>query len=136
MNTKKEKLCVEIEHQARRILNSNEYPDTNTRSEINMGECRTVAEKTYHSLADEVEELKVIMAGDGVHLWLRLQGHAFDAERPMGVPSPEHLPFFERHPPSKILRFEQLAAETEDREQPEEFSDILHNITSGVENNA
>jgi len=127
---KPKEICESYKFHSLTILESQGVlADFCTLSEINSGKCGRVAEQVYNEVNGDDPDVRVIMAGDGDHIWINYKGNHYDAEVPTGVNDWRKLPFFERIPPDAILRFARQAAEAEGREPPETIEDAIRDVT-------
>lgn len=126
---KESKICKEIKRIAISILeNQGFFAECKTLVDINSGNCANVAERVF----ENIDNTRVIEAGDGDHVWIKYKGVHYDAEVPTGVNDALKLPFFARIPPESLLRNARMAAEAEGREPPETIEDTIEDITDSI----
>lgn len=123
---KPEEICLAYKESAIAILEGQGFfAECNDLIDINSGSCFDIVERVY----DEVDGVRVMVAGDRDHAWIMYRGVHYDAEAPTGVEDAFDLPIFGRISPRNMLRHAQMRAEIEGEPEPTHPRDTVKDIT-------
>jgi len=120
------KICETIKFHSIIVLESQGFfVNCNSLAEINSGKCTRIAE----TVTGEIDDLTVLQAGYGDHVWVEYNGRHYDAEAPTGVDEAFDLPFFARISPKAVLDFMKMEAQNIGDEVPQTEEDIISDVT-------